>query len=231
MPRHFEQTTPPLRVKESEREKLARPRLQMGQEVLRPALFAGCCGMAIGGGVALLTGNGPLAHWGWFLCGGGGAGLIALVVFFLVYHQAQNAVLAEVWREEESPAPEAPDQPPGIIPVYRQGQPVGTVARREPITVVDGGFSWYFTVEDIRRLERWLEVESSIRRDPSTAGPMHMCGPNDNPGLAGVTSGNYDKIVLALERAWLATGSTNSKCWTERGKMWVRGEIGPVQGE
>jgi hypothetical protein len=46
--------------------------------------------------------------------------------------------------------------------------------------------------------------------------------------LDGVTTGNYDRLLLALKRAGLAAGQPNSSFWTEKGEAWIMGEVGPV---
>jgi hypothetical protein len=211
MPRLNAESPSPVRVTATERQRIAR-RPKVAEEVTGPAalafvmLLVGGIGYQFNAAALMIAGFGSLA---------------VLAVLVAAYFVNSNRVIAELHDERTEPAQVEPVNHLRAIPIMQQGQPVTYVNRRVPITVVDNDFQWQFSLPDIDKLTAWLESDNRIRRDPN----------GDRPGMVmldGVTTGNYDRLLLALKRAGLAAGQPNSSFWTEMGEAWIMGEIAPV---
>lgn len=210
MPRHLEQVTPPLRVKESEREKLARPRQHIGLEVLWPSTLAFVFLLIAGAGVQFKLDALSIAGFG---------SLAVMIALFLIYQRNQSAVLAERWREEEKPAPEMPEMPPGSLIVQTPRRTV-EVARYGPRRIVAGDWAWDFTNRDVTLICGWIERgDLGVRREQSGNGRGF-----EDFGMGG---GDYSIFLAALRKAELITEHGRLTDWNERGVAFWTGSPTP----
>jgi hypothetical protein len=207
----YEATSPaPTRVKESEREKLARPRLQMGQEVISPAFFAAMLAAFYGLGLDL-----GIRAFQW----GGAIGFVTLVVLYLLYLWQSGIVLAEVWREEESPAPDP--FPADRSLTVNTPRRVVEVQRFGPRRVIAGPeWAWDFTGRDVTRVCGWIESgDLGVRREKSGNGRGF-----EDFGMGG---NDYSIFLAALRKLNLVSEHGRLTEWNERGVAFWTGSPTP----